>query len=209
MFYKGSLAYSPTLRACAFFAYCHILSEGYNPTGVRVLPPVETKMAKTTLIVFLSCITVCKYVLLSAADKGAEYEESENTDYSKENQWPLRDLFDQLRQWGAESWERFQLYNNFEQDWQTLKLRPFNPTVLGSFLGNTTMPAIYTVTKSVKQGWIIIYKIVMDFTKRKCDRLIGPDGKIVLLTLMQLCTSPRNWIHGGVGYHFNLLIENY
>ena len=137
-------------------------------------------MAKTTLILFLSCIIVGKYALLSAGNEWAEYEKSEKTDSSKDNQWPLQDLFYQLRQRVAESWERAQHYNNFEQDWQTLKLMPFSPTVLGSFLGNTTMPAIYTVAKSVKQGWIIIYKIIMDFTKQKCNKLIGPDGKIVL-----------------------------
>ena len=138
-------------------------------------------MAKC-LVVFSLCIVFGECLQLTAAVEWEEYQQPTNDDNFNDGTWFLTNVFRQMGKQAVESWQRAQQYDNFETDWNTLKMQQLNPMVLGSFLSNTTLPAIYRVTASIKRGWIFIYKVVMNFTKRKCDKLIGPDGMIVLLS---------------------------
>ena len=137
-------------------------------------------MATNFLLLFI-CILFSKAFRLAATK---EWGNSEFNGSSKNDQWSLENLLRQFRKIGAdlnlrasESWQKASSYKNFDQDWKSLKEEPLNPTVLASFLSNTTLPCVYIATMRVKEGWIIIYKAVMDFTKRKCDKLLGSEGK--------------------------------
>ena len=103
--------------------------------------------------------------------------------------WPWEDAFkklgveetvDLLRSSIQKSWQRAIRYNEFNRDWKNLKSEPLNPFVIISFIKNTTLPAVCRASLQVKEGWLIIDRHIMAFTRKKCDKLLGEGGNVFL-----------------------------
>lgn len=134
------------------------------------------------LVSYFFLVIFSNYLSLIAADKWTKYE----SPHDEDKQWSFKSFYRQLGiQKLAEDvsskmvdcWNKAASYNNLERDLANLKAEPLNPIVLASFISNTTLPGIYVLSMHVKNGWIIIYKMVMGFTKEKCDKFMGPEGR--------------------------------
>jgi len=133
-------------------------------------------VSKSFLVLWLLFIIWCGNFRLTVAYDWGGNEGTTSGDNTINNEWSVKTFFRELGDRAAERWKEAQHYNDFEKDWKKLKAEPFNPVVLGYFISNTTLPAVYILTMRIRSGWLSIYKVVMSFTKQKCDKLIGPNA---------------------------------
>ncbi|XP_065054374.1 uncharacterized protein LOC135683130 [Rhopilema esculentum] len=85
----------------------------------------------------------------------------------------VEETLDLLRSSIQKSWQRAIRYDEFTRDWKNLKSQPLNPFVIISFIKNTTLPAVCRASLHVKEGWLIIDRHIMAFTRKKCGNLLG------------------------------------
>lgn len=128
----------------------------------------------------------CKYLLMTGAEDGAKYK-AEQDGHRKDQNWSIDEILSQFgikdavepfRAKASKSWHKAQQYDNFAEDWNRLQAEQFDAIVILSFLSNTTLPAIYRVLMHAEKGWTVFYLRVMNFTREKCDNLLGPKGTV-------------------------------